>query len=127
MPYLIYQRERFSLNPYELAERPEKFSVMLINSWHIFSRVSKTYGLIFARDESIAWTLLKCSLFIDAVSNARLRSATATTIYQSVALFELTALIILKPAARKFLFQFFQKVAIFFTLLVALVPRKTGD
>jgi hypothetical protein len=49
-------------------------------------------------------------------------NASDATTRQSVTLFELTALIIFKPAARKFLFQFFQKVGIFFTLLIALVP-----
>jgi hypothetical protein len=55
-------------------------------------------------------------------SNALLRRASNATAPQDFPLFELAALIIFKPTARKFLFQFFQKVDIFFTLLIALVP-----
>ena len=67
---------------------------------------------------------LKCNLFIDSFSNSNplLRQVSNATTRQGFPLFKLAALIIFKPAARKFLFQFFQKVDIFFTLLIALVP-----
>lgn len=55
-------------------------------------------------------------------SNAHLGHVSNATTRQGFPLFELAALIIFEPTARKFLFQFFQKVDIFFTLLIALVP-----
>ncbi len=55
-------------------------------------------------------------------SNALLRHVSNATTRQGFPLFDLAALTIFKPAARKFLFQFFQKVDIFFALLIALVP-----
>ena len=55
-------------------------------------------------------------------SNALLRHISNAITRRGFPLFELAALIIFKPAARKFLFQFLQKVNIFSTLLIPLVP-----